>query len=88
MTTDASCAPGEVVAGMVDFKSHKIARVCNCTYDAETIETVEGSDVGLSVSYLVSEWRSGRLPSMTERVLLRGTAAGLRCPHRRRGLAS
>ena len=72
MTTDASCAPGEVVAGMVDFKSHKIARVCNCTYDAETIETVEGTDVGLSVSYLVTELRYGRLPSLAERVLLRG----------------
>ena len=72
MTAGSGLAPGEVDAGMVDFKSHKISRVCDNTYDAETLETVEATDMGICVSFLVTELKFGRLPSLAERVLHRG----------------
>ena len=72
MSTGTDPSASTVSGGMVVHKSGKIARVCVATFDAETIETVEGSDAGLCVSYLVTELLHGRLPSMAESVLLHG----------------
>ena len=54
------------------FRSTKISRVCVGTFDTETIEAVETVDASTCVAYLLSELKNGRLPSIAERVLLRG----------------
>ena len=65
---DSPYATGNVAM----FRSTKIGRVCVGTFCAETIEAVETSDATLCVSYLVSELKHGRLPSIAERALTRG----------------
>ena len=63
---------GFATSNVAMFRSTKIGRVCVGTFCAETIEAVETSDATICVSYLVSELKHGRLPSIAERALTRG----------------
>ena len=60
------------IGNVAMFRSTKIGRVCVGTFDTETIEAVETVDASTCVAYLLSELKNGRLPSIAERVLLRG----------------
>jgi len=65
---------------LTDWRAGAISRVCVGTFDAETLETLTGTDVGILLAYLVDELIRGRLPSLAEQALLRGVGHVQRVP--------
>ena len=63
---------GQQPAALLSWVSASLKRVCTSTYDAETLSLLRATDESIAIALLFTELTSGRLPSLTEQVLLRG----------------
>ena len=63
---------GRQPAALLSWVSASLKRVCTSTYDAETLSLLRATDESIAIALLFTELTSGRLPSLTEQVLLRG----------------
>ena len=63
-------ADGSIECNIVSWMSAKIKRVCSSTYDSETLSVCRASEDGVTVALMHQEMLHGRLPSITERVLV------------------